>query len=60
VKEASKNLERDLIAEALERVQWNRRQAARELQISGRSLRNKMRRLGLSDSADSQHQTGVV
>ena len=60
IQEASKNLERDLIAEALERVQWNRRQAARELQISVRSLRDKMRRHGFNDSDDSQRQTVVV
>ena len=60
VQEASNNLERDLIAEALERARWNRRQAARELQITVRSLRNKMRRLGFNSPTDSQGQTGVV
>ena len=60
VREASKNIERDLIAKALERTQWNRMQAAQELQINVRSLYKKMRQLGFLSPADSQDQTDDV
>jgi two-component system, NtrC family, response regulator AtoC len=53
VREASENVERDLIVKTLERTHWNRKQAARELQISPRTLCNKMEQLGLKGTSDS-------
>jgi len=52
-KEASENVERDLIVKTLERTHWNRKQAARELQISPKTLRAKMKQLGLKGASDS-------
>src|SRR5256886_10912735 len=46
---ASRQAERDLIAEALERTHWNRKRAARELQISYKSLLYKIKQAGLED-----------
>lgn len=40
--------EKQMIAEALDRTCWNRTEAARELQISSKSLRNKIRQYGIS------------
>lgn len=44
---ASRRTERDLIAKALERTHWNRKQAARDLQISYKSLLYKIKQTGL-------------
>lgn len=44
---ASRHAERDLIAKALERTHWNRKRAARELQISYKSLLYKIKQTGL-------------
>jgi two-component system, NtrC family, response regulator AtoC len=44
---ASRLAERDLIAKALERTHWNRKRAARELQISYKSLLYKIKQTGL-------------
>ena len=44
---ASRQAERDLIAKALERTHWNRKRAARELQISYKSLLYKIKQTGL-------------
>lgn len=44
---ASRKAERDLIAKALERTRWNRKRAARELQISYKSLLYKIKQTGL-------------
>lgn len=46
---ASRNAERDLIAKALERTHWNRKRAARELQISYKSLLYKIKQTGLEE-----------
>lgn len=46
-KTASRKAERDLIAKALERTHWNRKRAARELQISYKSLLYKIKQTGL-------------
>jgi DNA-binding NtrC family response regulator len=53
VREASQNVERNLIVKTLERTHWNRKQAARELQISPKTLRDKMKQLGLKGTSDS-------
>jgi two-component system, NtrC family, response regulator AtoC len=44
---ASRQTERDLILKALERTHWNRKRAARELQISYKSLLYKIKQTGL-------------
>jgi two-component system, NtrC family, response regulator AtoC len=44
---ASRQAERDLISEALERTRWNRKRAARDLQISYKSLLYKIKQTGL-------------
>ena len=48
---ASRQAERDLIAKALERTHWNRKRAARELQISYKSLLYKIKQTGLGGEA---------
>jgi DNA-binding NtrC family response regulator len=45
---ASKKAERELIMQALERTHWNRKRAARELQISYKSLLFKIKQIGVS------------
>lgn len=47
-KAACRSTERDLILQALERTRWNRKQAARELQISYKSLLYKIKQIGVS------------
>src|SRR6266478_4544380 len=44
---ASRQAERELILRALERTHWNRKRAARELQISYKSLLYKIKQTGL-------------
>jgi two-component system response regulator AtoC len=44
-REASRVAERDLIQKALERTHWNRKQAARELQISYKALLYKIKQM---------------
>lgn len=46
---ASRRIERDLIARALERTHWNRKRAAQELQISYKSLLYKIKQTGLEE-----------
>ena len=48
VQEASREVERDLILKALTRTHWHRKQAAQELQIDARTLREKIKELGLT------------
>ena len=53
---ASREAERELISKALERTHWNRKRAARDLQISYKSLLYKIKQIGL----DKAHQeTGI-
>ncbi len=49
VKQAAAELERDLIAKALEETGGNVTQAAKKLKISRKSLQNKMKEFGLRD-----------
>ena len=49
-REASRYAERGLILNQLERTHWNRKRAARELQISYKALLYKLKQLGLDDS----------
>jgi two-component system response regulator AtoC len=44
-KEASRIAERELILKALERTHWNRKQAARELQVSYKALLYKIKQM---------------
>jgi two-component system response regulator AtoC len=44
---ASRRTERELILQALERTHWNRKRAARELQISYKSLLYKIKQIGV-------------
>jgi len=46
-REASREAERHLILESLERTHWNRKQSARELQISYKALLYKLKQLEL-------------
>jgi two-component system response regulator AtoC len=47
-KAASRQKERELILEALERTKWNRKRAARDLQISYKALLYKLKQIGTS------------
>ncbi len=47
---ASREAERDLILKALARTRWNRKRAARELQVSYKSLLYKLKQIGLPDT----------
>jgi len=49
---ASKQAERELIMQALERTRWNRKRAARELQISYKSLLYKIKQIRALDGED--------
>ncbi len=46
---ASKRVERELILQALEHTHWNRKQAARNLQISYKSLLYKIKQIGVAN-----------
>ena len=46
---ASKKAERELILKALDRTHWNRKHAARDLQISYKSLLYKIKQIGVSN-----------
>jgi len=46
---ASEKAERELILQALEHTHWNRKRAARELQISYKSLLYKIKQIGVSN-----------
>ncbi len=50
---AARQLERELILEALARTHWNRKRAAQELQISYKALLYKLKQIELDDSAGS-------
>jgi len=51
---ASKKAERELILQVLERTHWNRKRAARELQISYKSLLYKIKQIG---SFEREHES---
>jgi two-component system response regulator AtoC len=51
---ASRLAEREMILNQLERTHWNRKRAARELQISYKALLYKLKQLGLDGSGQSQ------
>lgn len=49
-REASRVAERELIQRALEKTHWNRKQAARELQISYKALLYKIKQMGVGEN----------
>jgi len=51
---ASWRAERELILKALEQTHWNRKRAARELQISYKSLLNKIKQIGVEVSGSEE------
>lgn len=51
---ASVKAERSLILEALERTHWNRKRAARELQISYKSLLYKIKQIGVTNEKQQE------
>jgi len=53
---ASRVAERAMILNQLERTHWNRKRAARELQISYKALLYKLKQLGLDGSNGSEEQ----
>jgi len=56
-REASRVAERDLILRALERTHWNRKQAARELQVSYKALLYKIKQMDV-DRAQLKRMQG--
>ena len=55
---ASHQAERELILKALQRTHWNRKRAARELQISYKALLYKVKQIGMEDTAESSDPKG--
>src|SRR5262249_28555715 len=55
---ASRQAEKELILQALERTHWNRKRAARDLQISYKSLLHKIKQIGLNESGSEKLQGG--
>jgi len=51
---AARRAERELILKALEQTHWNRKRAARELQISYKSLLYKIRQIGVEVSSSEE------
>lgn len=58
VRAASRETERELILKTLERTRWNRKRAARELQISYKALLYKLKQIGMEETAESSESTG--
>ncbi len=56
-REASRNVERELILNSLERTHWNRKRTARELQISYKALLYKLKQLDIDGVADLAEQS---
>jgi two-component system, NtrC family, response regulator AtoC len=52
-REASRRAERELIMDTLSRTHWNRKRAARELQISYKALLYKLKQIGIEDDNSS-------
>lgn len=56
-REASRNVERELILNSLERTHWNRKRTARELQISYKALLYKLKQLDIDGAADLEQES---
>ena len=54
---ASRQAERKLILRALERTRWNRKRAARELQISYKALLYKLKQIGMGDETEEMNSS---
>ncbi|MBU2064021.1 MAG: sigma-54 dependent transcriptional regulator [Candidatus Omnitrophica bacterium] len=54
VKEITEDVEKQIIIKALNRTNWNRTEAAQLLQVSRKSLFNKMKRFNLLESLESE------
>ena len=57
-KAASRQAERELILKAIERTHWNRKRAAKELQISYKALLYKLKQIGLDGQEDAVDSPG--
>jgi two-component system response regulator AtoC len=55
---ASHQAERELILQALDRTHWNRKRAARELQISYKAFLYKVKQIGMEETAESAGPKG--
>jgi two-component system response regulator AtoC len=55
---ASHQVEREYILKALQRTHWNRKRAARELQISYKALLYKVKQIGMEDMAELSDPKG--
>jgi two-component system response regulator AtoC len=55
---ASHQAERELILQALQRTHWNRKRAARELQISYKAFLYKVKQIGMEDSSEPSDPKG--
>jgi len=56
-REASRNVERQLILSSLERTHWNRKRTARELQISYKALLYKLKQLDIDSAPDLEQES---
>ncbi len=55
---ASREKERELILEALQRTKWNRKRAARDLQISYKALLYKLKQIGATGTETQEREGG--
>jgi two-component system response regulator AtoC len=58
-REASRRAERELILSTLSRTHWNRKRAARELQISYKALLYKLKQIGVDDTTSVGAELGA-
>ena len=56
---AARQAERELILKALDRTHWNRKRAAKELQVSYKALLYKLKQIGMEESEESQAHGGA-
>jgi two-component system response regulator AtoC len=56
---AARQAERELILRALDRTHWNRKRAAKELQVSYKALLYKLKQIGVEDPEKSQAHGGA-
>jgi two-component system response regulator AtoC len=56
---AARQAERELILKALDRTHWNRKRAAKELQVSYKALLYKLKQIGMAESEESPAHGGA-
>jgi two-component system response regulator AtoC len=56
---AARQAERELILRALDRTHWNRKRAAKELQVSYKALLYKLKQIGMAESEESPAHGGA-